>query len=94
MPRLIEVNRETYGHDARAINRHSDRKYRDENGKFYLLSRTMDGIPPFFEAYGPYAADCVGLLPRIKVNGQAYWGGGWNWARAVRAFLKEIGATF
>ena len=93
MKRLIEVGRETYGRDARAINRHSDRKYQDENGRFYLLSRTLDGVPPFFEAYGQYTAGHEGVLPRLKVNGMDYWGGGWNWQRAIQAFLRAIGAT-
>ena len=93
MKRLIEIGREVYGHDARAINRHSTRTYQDEEGTLYLLSRTLDGVPPFFEAYGPYTSEFVGVLPRLKVKDHAYWGGGWNWHRAVRAFLQEIGAT-
>jgi len=93
MKRMTEVGRETYGHDARAINRHSDRKYRDEDANLYLLSRTLDGVPPFFEAYGPYTAEHEGALPRLKVNGLEFWGGGWNWQRAIQAFLREIGAT-
>lgn len=49
--KLVEIGRQTYGHDGRAINRHAERKYRDENGRLYLLSRCLDGCPPFFEAY-------------------------------------------
>ena len=90
--RLIEISREVYGHSATAINRHSTRKYRDESGMFYLLSRTLDGVPPFFEAYGPYTAEFVGVLPRLKVKGQDYWGNGWNWHQAIRTFLREIDA--
>ncbi len=93
MKRLTEIEREVYGHDACAINRHSSRKYRDETGRFYLLSRCLDGVPPFFEAYGPYTAEYVGVLPHFKMNGQAYWGDGWGWRRAVQAFLKELGAV-
>lgn len=94
MKRLIEIERRVYGHDATAINRHSDRKYQDDSGRFYLLSRTLDGIPPFFEAYGPYTAEYEGVLPQLRVGGREYWGDGWNWRRAVRAFLREIGAEF
>ena len=93
MKHLVEIERRVYGHDATAINLHSDRKYQDEKGQFYLLSRTLDGVPPFFEAYGPYTADYVGALPHLRVNDQEYWGDGWSWRKAVKAFLKEIGAV-
>lgn len=92
MKRLIEVGRETYGHDARAINRHSERKYRDEQSRFYILSRTLDGVPPFFEAYGPYTAQYEGALPQLRIDGQECWGDGWSWNRAVRVFCKELDA--
>ena len=32
---LTEIGRETYGHDDRAINRHSERIYRDQDGNLY-----------------------------------------------------------
>ena len=89
---LTEVRRERYGRDRRAINRHSDRRYRDGGGSLYLLSRTLDGCPPFFEAYGPFAADRQGHLPRLPVGGREYWGDGWSWKRALAAFLGELGA--
>ena len=87
---LIEIGRETYGHDERAINRHSERWYRDADGNQYVLSRTLDGCPPFFEAYGPFPENYEGLLPRLRVNGKEYWGGGWSWVRALREFTAEI----
>ena len=93
MNRLREVSRETYGHDGRAINRHSERRYMDKGGMCYVLSRTLDGLPPFFEAYGPFKADHEGLLPRLKVLGQEYWGDGWSWRRALLAFCKELNAV-
>ena len=92
MKMLTEVKRETYGHDARAINRHSERHYEDRAGNRYILSRTLDGVPPFFEAYGPYQKDHEGFLPRLMVAGQEYWGDGWAWQRALRAFCKELHA--
>ena len=92
MKRITEIRRETYGHDARAINRHSERWYEDEAGNRYVLSRTLDGVPPFFEAYGPFRPDHEGFLPRLRVRGLEYWGDGWNWRRALRAFCKEIDA--
>lgn len=60
---LTEIARDTYGRDGRAINRHSERTYRDEQGNLFMLSCTLDGIPPFFEAYGPYRENHRGLFP-------------------------------
>ena len=90
---LTEIRRETYGHDSRAINRHSERWYRDSTGRLYVLSRTLDGCPPFFEAYGPFGEDREGLLPRLLVDGQQYWGDGWPWRRAITAFCHTLGAV-
>lgn len=93
MKTLKEIGRETYGHDGRAINKHSDRTYRDGNGNLYVLSRTLDGCPPFFEAYGPYQEDHQGgLLPRLRVGSKDYWGGDWTWKQAIQALCAEIGA--
>lgn len=87
---LTEINRDTYGHDHRAINKHSDRTYRDQHGTLYMLSKTLDGIPPFYEAYGPYRKGHRGLLPRLLVNGQEYWGDGWSWPEAFWAFRNAV----
>jgi hypothetical protein len=93
MKRIREIKRETYGHDTRAINRHSERWYKDAADNRYVLSRCLDGIPPFYEAYGPFKADHEGLLPRLMVAGQEYWGDGWPWRRALRAFCCELNAV-
>jgi len=93
MRMLIEISRETYGHDHTGINKHSDRKYRDTEGNLYVLSRTLDGCPPFFEAYGPYRAEYQGALPRFRVMDHEYWGDGWTWPAAIRAFCRELTAT-
>ena len=90
--RLIEIRRETYGHDDRAINRHSERWYRDTAGNLYVLSRALDGCPPFFEAYGPFPEEHEGLLPRLLIDGQEYWGDGWPWAKAMAAFCHRLSA--
>ena len=90
---LVEIGREVYGHDKRAINKHSERTYRDINGNLYVLSRTLDGCPPFFEAYGPYRPEHQGVLPRLRVMGQEYWGDGWTWGAALRAFCRELCAA-
>ncbi len=90
---LTEIGRDVYGHDNRAINLHSERTYQDTDGNVYKLSRTLDGIPPFFEAYGPYREDHQGLLPRLMINGREYWGDGWSWKQAVSAFCRELDAV-
>ena len=91
MRHLTEVERERYGGDRRAINRHSTRGYRDSaSGELFLLSRTTDARPRVFEAYGPYTEATRGALPSISVGGQHYWGAGWSWPAAVAAFLKAI----
>jgi len=89
---LAEFSRETYGHDARSINKHAERWYRDENGRFYVLSRTLDGVPPFYEAYGPFKEDHEGLLPRLRVQGDVYFGDDWSWRQAEKALCRELGA--
>jgi hypothetical protein len=88
--KLRQIDWEIYGHDERAINRHSVRTYQDESGNLYELSRTLDGMPPFFEAHGPFSEDYVGVTPRLKVNGEDYWGGDWTWKRAAEAFVNAI----
>jgi len=92
MKALKEISRETYGHSDRAINKHSERWYEGGTGRLYVLSRTLDGCPPFFEAYGPFSKEHEGLLPRLRVNGKEYWGDGWTWKQAIKAFCAEIGA--
>ena len=93
MKTLMEVGRETYGCDGRAINRHSERTYRDDAGDRYVLSRTLDGCPPFFEAYGLFKAGHTGALPRLQVQGKECWGDGWTWRTAIQAFCLQLGAT-
>ena len=92
MRTLKEVSRQFYGHDGNSINRHADREYRDDKGRRYVLSRTLDGCPPFFEAYGPFKETHRGVLPRLKVGGNEYWGSGWSWGRALAVFCRELNA--
>jgi hypothetical protein len=79
---LKEIERDYFGHDETAINKHSTRTYEDDEGNRYMLDRTTDGIPPFFSAYGPYKSDFKGLLPRLLINGKEYWGNGMSWKKA------------
>ena len=92
MKQLREIKREVYGRDGRSINKHEDRTFEDEALNRYILCRTLDGVPPFFEAYGPFVADHEGLLPRLRIHGREYWGNGWTWSRALTAFCRELGA--
>lgn len=87
---LHEIERETFGHDARAINKHSIRIYTDQGGNLYQLDLTLDGIPPFFSASGPYRPDFIGILPRLKIKGQDYWGSGWGWEKAEQLFIEAV----
>lgn len=92
MKTLREISRETYGHDSRAINKHSTRTFEDDKGNLFVLSRTLDGCPPFFEAYGPFQEGFMGLLPRLRVTGREYWGDGWTWRKALMLFCHELKA--
>lgn len=85
---IHEIDRDYYGHDERAINKHSTRTYTDEDGNLYKLDRTLDGVPPFFAAYGPYSPDFKGILPRLLIDGKEYWGDGISWNQAEK-ILKE-----
>lgn len=62
-------------------------------GICFVLSRTCDGIPPFFEAYWPFTAEHVGILPRLKVGGADYWGSCWSWRKADQAFCDRLNAV-
>jgi hypothetical protein len=82
--------RETYGHDERAINKHSRRVYRVNHdfGVKYVLNSTLDGCPPFYNLYY-----CKGnRIPptHLTVNGEQYWGGGLSWPQAERLAFKAI----
>lgn len=90
--RLIEIRHETYGHDARAINRHSERWYPDAAGGMYAPSGALDGCPPFLEAYGPFGEEHHGPLPRLRVSAREFWGDEWSGAGAETAFRRELDA--
>lgn len=90
--RLMEVRRETYGHDARATSRQSERWYRDAGGCLYAPSGALDGCPPFFEAYGPFGEEHHGVLPRLRLSAREFWGDEWSGAGAETAFPRELDA--
>jgi len=64
------------------INRHAVREYRSEDGRTFILDRTLDGVPPFFHL--TERGDQPHPKP-ILIDGQEYWGSGWNWAQATAA---------
>lgn len=48
----IKSEREVFGNDGRAINRHSIRIYEDaKTGEFFEINKTLDGAPPFYELH-------------------------------------------
>lgn len=87
---IKEIDREIFGHDKRAINKHSTRTYEDESGNLYKLDRTLDGAPPFFAAYGPYGPDFRGVLPRLLIDGKEYWGDGISWKKAEAILRRAL----
>ena len=93
--RLRCIDAQRYGGTpSTSINHHSERRYEDtQNGELFVLSRTLDAFPPFFEAYGPFKPDFRGTLPSLKVGGQAHWGSGLSWNKAQRMFLDSLGAV-
>jgi hypothetical protein len=90
---LIELKdrREVFGHDKRAINRHSIRIYQDPIDKrIYQLDKQLDGIPPFYTAYGPMTENFQGVAPVLKVEGQERWGSAYSWREAEEAFFHAV----
>jgi hypothetical protein len=87
--------RETYGHDERAINKHSVRVYqifrvRGLKKMEFTLNRTLDGCPPFYSIYC-FKPDSI-LPTYLNVKGVQYWGGGLSWPKAEQQAFKAITA--
>ena len=90
-PILEETDRSVDGHDKTAINRHSERSYKHTVTKQnFKLSRNLDGCPPFFEAFGPFDDDFVGITPKLLVQGKQYWGDGLSWNKAFKMFEEAV----
>ena len=80
---LREVHRYTWT----GTNRHEVRVYEAGDGRRFVLDRTLDGVPPFFHCREEVNS------PRgrtICVDGQEYWGDGWDWEQAVAAVDRVI----
>lgn len=93
--RELKDRRETYGHDERAINKHSIRVYETSGVRGlkkmeFTLNRTLDGCPPFYELY--YFKPDTFLPTHLKVNSEQYWGDGLSWPKAEQQAFKVIAA--
>lgn len=82
----VREERERYGNDATAINKHSVRTYEVEGFGDVRLSRTLDGCPPFFELY--YFKAGAAISTSIPVDGGRYFGDGLTW-REAEAKMRE-----
>lgn len=89
---LTETDREVFGNDTRAINRHSTRTYETDDGRVVVLDRTLDMCPPAFEIHGPYAKTFVGVTPTTKVDGQRFFCDGKSWKAAVAKMCEVLSA--
>ena len=84
--------REVYGHDDRAINRHSVRRYSvPGHTPAIYLDKTLDGSPPFYELYDFSNGS---LAVNIPVDGKRYWGDGLPWNQAVELAGEAIDKWF
>ena len=87
---LMLINDETYGHDVKSINKHRDKTFEDKKGNLYVLSKTLDGCPPFYEADGPFLQNFQGITPRLLIDGQHYFGDDKSWQWAEKKFREAI----
>ncbi len=62
---LTEIDRDVFGNDTSAINRHSIRIYETRQGVRFQLDRTLDVERPFFQLYGPFDVRFRGVLRRV-----------------------------
>lgn len=80
---FVEIDREVYGNDRRAINRHSVRNYIDANGNRWRLDRTLDTLPRFFTMqYLGNALGKNGTSMDVTHRGSTEFGEGYTWKRA------------
>jgi len=97
---LVELKdqRETYGNDETAINKHSVRIYR-LGKQVFQLNRTLDMVPPCFDLtvvpydhaknVRPYGA----IYKTVRVECRERWGDGESWADAERTLMKHFGVA-
>lgn len=92
---LMEIHRDTFGgNDGRAINRHSERMYINQNGELFQLDRTLDAYPKFFTLVGPFRVHYVGVLHAFPIElGKSTWGEGMSWPNAIKTMCHALHAT-
>lgn len=81
MQEIKECRRETKLPES--INHHLQRVYEHE-GNFYMLDKTMDGVPPFYTFYALSFDPRVksGIPDKVKIEDKEYWGDGLTWEHA------------
>ena len=88
----VREEREIYGNDTRAINRHSVRCYRvPGNTVKIFLDKTLDASPPCYELY---TFDMGVVIANIPVNGKRFFGDGLTWGQAIKVAGEAIEAWF
>lgn len=86
----VREEREVYGNDDRAINRHSVRCYLVPGHDYKIcLDKTLDGVPQFYELYS-----CEKSSDYILVGGRRCFGEGLNWNQAVKLAGEAIEQRF
>ncbi len=95
IPEIIELKhkRETYGHDERAINKHSIRIFQVKRTGVkepveFILNKTLDGCPPFYSLY--FYKPASSLPTMMKIEDKEYWGSGLSWVKAEAMAFKVI----
>lgn len=97
-PDWVELKelREVYGGgDGLAINRHSTRVYHWERVGFFVLDRTLDGVPNFYQLtwleHDPRKKCERTYFPKwVDCGGGQYWGGGLSWRAAIDRARKAV----
>jgi len=86
---LIELKgeREVFGNDTTAINRHSQRHYLLGPREIYI-DRTLDGCPKFFQLLEKVPGRFTSKT--ILVDGEEYWGDGLSWRNAEAKMMKTL----
>jgi len=89
---ITEIERDYFGWDERAINKHSIRIYRTPDAMLFQIDRITDAAPRYFEAYGPYFEDFQGVTPKLPVDEKtrARFNAGISWAEAERLFFAAV----
>lgn len=90
---IVEIEREIYGGCGKlsrardAINRHSVRHYVDNNGQHWILNRTVDAEPMFFELYND--ADSR-FTPRILERFNIPFSNSKSWITAEKKLVEFL----